>query len=213
VRRLIALCALSLLVLALVVRRGLAVRAIRLLDRRGGFASRYAERAYAAATGIFGGVHRRVAADAAATGARSIVDIGAGPGNVLAELHRLDPGASLTGVDPSERMRCMAAARGITEVEGRAERLPLDDRSVDLVLSTFSSHHWDDPTAAFAEIARVLQPGGEARIYDLRFAGFGPDEARHIARDAGLDPSRVQHEVLDERLLGLRPYSLITITA
>lgn len=209
--RLVAL--LGLAALGVVVRRDLVVRVIRWLDRRGGITSRRGEEAYASATGLFAGVHRRVAADAAARGALSIVDIGAGPGDVLEELRRLDPGAMLTGIDPSERMRSIAAARGIAEVDGRAEHLPLADDSVDLVLSTLSSHHWDDPTAAFAEILRVLRPGGEARLYDVRFAGFGPQEARHIARDAGLDPSRVHHEVLDERLFGLRPYSLITISA
>jgi SAM-dependent methyltransferase len=204
---------LGLATLVVVVRRDLVVRAIRWLDRRGGITSRRGEEAYAAASGLFAGVHRRVAADAVARGATTIVDIGAGPGNLLAELRRLNPGLTLVGIDPSARMRAMAHDRGLTEVDGRAEQLPLGDASVDLVLSTLSSHHWDDPSAAFAEIARVVRPGGEARIYDVRFAGFSPGEARQFARDAGLDPSRVRHEVLDERLLGLRPYSLITITA
>ncbi|HEY3336323.1 MAG TPA: class I SAM-dependent methyltransferase [Candidatus Limnocylindrales bacterium] len=199
--------------LVLVVRRDLIVRVVRWLDRRGGITSRRGEDAYAAASGLFAGIHHRVVADAATRGALSIVDIGAGPGDVLEELRRRDRGASLTGVEPSERMRSIAAARGIAEVDGRAEHLPLADDSVDLVLSTLSSHHWDDSAAAFAEIARVLRPGGEARIYDVRFAGFGPDEVRRIARDAGLEPASVRHEVLDERLFGLRPYSLITITS
>jgi SAM-dependent methyltransferase len=203
----------ALAALLLVVRRDIVVRAIRWLDRRGGITSRRGEEAYAAAAGMFAGVHERAAADAARSSAHRIVDIGAGPGNLLEELGRLRPDASLTGVDPSARMRAIAAARGIAEVDGRAEHLPFADDSVDLVLSTLSSHHWDDSAAAFAEIARVLRPGGEARLYDVRFAGFGPREARQFARDAGLDPSRVHHEVLDERLFGLRPYSLITITA
>jgi SAM-dependent methyltransferase len=74
-----------------------------------------------------------------------------------------------------------------------------------------SVHHWDDSAAAFAEIRRVLRPGGEARIYDVRFAGYGPEEARALARRAGIDPRSVTHQVLDERLLGIRPYSLITL--
>lgn len=205
------LLVLTVTVVALVARRGVLVRAVRWLDRRGGWASRRGERVYAGATRLFGGLHRRVAADAAETGATWIVDIGPGPGDLLVELRRLSPDASLTGVEPSAQMRAIAASRDIVEVEGRAEHLPLADESVDLLLSTLSSHHWDDAAAAFAEIGRVLRPGGEARIYDLRFAGFGPDEARRLAASAGLEPDSVHHRVLDERLLGLRPYSLITI--
>ena len=83
----------AMVAVGLVIRRDLAVRAIRWLDRRGGITSRRGEEAYAAATGLFAGVHRRVAVDAAAVGARSIVDIGAGPGDLLRELRRLDPAA------------------------------------------------------------------------------------------------------------------------
>lgn len=195
----------------LVARRDLLVRGIRWVDRHGGLASHHGEQAYAGATRLFGGLHRRVAADAVSTGANVILDIGAGPGDVLEELRRLAPDTSLIGVEPSERMRAIAVSRGIHEVAGRAERLPVPDQSVDLVLSTLSSHHWDDPAAAFAEMGRVLGEGGEARIYDLRFAGFGPDEARGIAASVGLNRDSVNHRVVDERVFGLRPYSLITI--
>ena len=195
----------------LVARRDLLVRGIRWVDQQGGLASHHGEQAYAGVTRLFGGLHRRVAADAALAGASVILDIGAGPGDVLQELRRLAPDASLIGVEPSERMRAIADSRGIREVAGRAERLPVPDQSVDLVLSTLSSHHWDDPAAAFAEMGRVLGEGGEARIYDLRFAGFGPGEARRLAACAGLKPDSVTHRVVDERVFGLRPYSLITI--
>jgi hypothetical protein len=60
-------------------------------------------------------------------------------------------------------------------------------------------------------MARVLLPGGQARLYDVRFAGYGPDEARRFAVSAGLPEDAVGHGILDERLLGLRIYSRITI--
>ena len=108
-------------------------------------------------------------------------------------------------------MRAIAAGRGLTSVDGRAESLPFDDVSVDLVVSTLSAHHWDDPVAAFAEIRRVLRPGGVARIYDVRFAGYGPGEVSRIARAAGLRLDQTRHRVLNERVLGLRPYAVIEI--
>jgi ubiquinone/menaquinone biosynthesis C-methylase UbiE len=199
---------------AIVARRDLLVRTVRGLDRRGGLASRRGERAYAGASRLFAGLHRRVARDiAAVVGEReaSVLDIGAGPGHLLLEVRSLAPRAALTGIEPSVAMRGIAADRGLEELEGRAEQLPLADASVNLVVSTLSMHHWDDPARAFAEIRRVLRPGGEAWIYDVRFAAYNDREVRAFALAAGLDPAAVHRRTLDEHLLGVRPYSLITI--
>jgi hypothetical protein len=102
--------------IALAVRRDLLVRGERSLDQRGGFASQRGERAYAGASRVFSGFHRRVARDAAATvGDRSaaILGIGAGPGDLLAELLTIALAAMLTGVEPSPEMRDIAVARGL----------------------------------------------------------------------------------------------------
>ena len=53
-----------------------------------------------------------------------------------------------------------------------AESLPFAAGAFDLVLSTLSAHHWADPTAAINEQVRVLRPGGQLRIYDLRREGL-----------------------------------------
>ncbi|HKQ18059.1 MAG TPA: methyltransferase domain-containing protein, partial [Solirubrobacterales bacterium] len=68
------------------------------------------------------------------------------------------------------------------------------DGSFDVVVSTLSLHHWSDPAAVFAEIGRVLRPGGVALVYDLRpfaytrhelevFLAGGPFEAVHVERE------------------------------
>ena len=203
--------------LALVLaRRDLAVRAIRAMDQHGGLTSRRGERIYAAASRLFSGLHHRVARDVAAvaaTGPITVLDIGAGPGSVLLEVAALAPTATLIGVEPSASMREIAAADGLTEVDGRAESIPLPDASVDIVVSTLSMHHWDDPGRALAEIRRVLRPGGQARLYDIRIAAYSDREVRAFAVRAGLDPGAVARSILDERLLGLHPYALITMTA
>lgn len=198
-----------------VLRRDLVVRAVRAIDRRSGLFAPRDARAYARGSRfLLAGLHRRVALDAVATvGTRdaTVVDIGSGPGDLLAELRSRAPDAQLVGVEPSEEMRKIAARRGVVSVDGRAEALPFADGAVDLVMSTLSSHHWEDVRAAFAEIRRVLRRGGEARIYDFRFAGYGPEDARAVAARAGIAPENVQHAIVDQRLFGLRPYSLITL--
>ncbi len=194
--------------------RGMLVRGIRRLDQHGGLASRRGTRAYARVAQLFTGLHRRAALDAVAVVGdteATVVDLGSGPGDLLADLAARLPRASVIGVEPAAQMRQSASTRGVRSIDGRAEAIPLPDRSVDLVVSTLSAHHWVNPVAAFREVARVLRPGGQARVYDVRFAGYGPDEARRFAVAAGLSEHAVGHGILDERLLGFRIYSLITI--
>ena len=92
--------ALALALALLAVRKGYAVRAVRAADRWGGLTSLRGERAYAASTPLFGALHRRAASDvrsAIEAGARTVVDVGAGPGDLLASL------ASLAGVEGMRR--------------------------------------------------------------------------------------------------------------
>ena len=79
-------------------------------------------------------------------------------------------------VDPDEIRRAREkAARAASAGQARPEflvadvaRMPFDDASFDLVVSTFSMHHWDDKEAGLAEVWRVLRPGSRALIWDLR---------------------------------------------
>ena len=133
--------------------------------------------------------YRRLAADIAAaapTGA-AVLDVGTGPGVLLMELARLRPDLRLTGVDLSPDM-VRAAARNVRGFGDRVSvhvgsvtGLPFGDRSFDLVVSSMSLHHWDDPAAAAPELARVLRPAGRVLIYDFRSAPF--ERLRASARD------------------------------
>jgi ubiquinone/menaquinone biosynthesis C-methylase UbiE len=100
------------------------------------------------------------------TGARgSVLEIGAGTGANLA----LYPDAveSLTMVEPDPHMtkrlreKLAASERTAEVVEAPAERLPFEDASFDTAVATLVLCTVSDPTAAVAELARVLKPGGE----------------------------------------------------
>ncbi len=104
-----------------------------------------------------------------------MLEIGPGPGGLAVELARRHAGLRLTGLDVDGAMVERAAARARREgladrivfVVGDVAALPYPDASFDLVTSSFSVHHWPDAAAGFAEIRRVLRPGGRAIVYDL----------------------------------------------
>jgi ubiquinone/menaquinone biosynthesis C-methylase UbiE len=130
---------------------------------------------------VLGGYYDDIAADCAVTldaagvqGA-SILEIGPGPGHLAERLLDLLPGARWTGIDIDPSMLATADAklrrRGLTEraalVEADVAALPFEDDAFDLVVTSFSAHHWPDPGAGFAEIRRVLRPAGMALVFDF----------------------------------------------
>jgi SAM-dependent methyltransferase len=89
----------------------------------------------------------------------AVLDLGAGTGKltrVLAERYR-----DVTAVEPLANMRAMLerVVPGVAALPGSAERIPLDDGSVDGVFAA-QAFHWFDKPVAVPEIARVLRPGG-----------------------------------------------------
>lgn len=128
--------------------------------------------------GLFGSLYRSIAVDVAAVAGTSarVLEVGCGPGHLsvrMARAHDLD----VTGLDLDPQMIERARAnvdehpgtgRSPAFVIGDVAALPFDDASFDVVVSTFSLHHWSDPPAGLREIERVLRPGGRALIWDLK---------------------------------------------
>ena len=91
--------------------------------------------------------------------ARSVLDLGAGTGKLTRLL--VDHFPEVHAVEPLAGMRAVLA-RNVTQatvLPGDAERIPLDDGSVDAVFVA-EAFHWFDSKAAVLEIARVLRRDG-----------------------------------------------------
>lgn len=85
-------------------------------------------------------------------------------------------------------------AQGLINVErlvADAQDLPLDDASVDIVTCRIAPHHFPDPAAFVAEVARVLRPGGRFLLVDSTVPD-GPAGAFFNAYEAVRDPSHVR---------------------
>ena len=92
-----------------------------------------------------------------------VVDLAAGTGKLTRLL--VPTGSTLMAVEPLEEMRRLLARQcpTVPVVAGAAERLPLRAGSVDAV-TVAQAFHWFDVDAAFAELRRVLRPGGRVGL-------------------------------------------------
>lgn len=122
------------------------------------------------AKAVWGGDSRRyyesMGAIGEATEGSTIVDCPCGAGAAFRELTP-ERAVRYVGIDLSpsmlRRARKRAHKRKLTQVElirADATEIPLPDDSAGLFLSYWGLHCFDDPAAALAEAARVLEPGG-----------------------------------------------------
>jgi SAM-dependent methyltransferase len=104
-----------------------------------------------------------------------VVDVGSGAGfDSFIAAGQVGPGGQVTGVDMTPEMLAKAcqtaAALGLGYVEfreGLAEALPVEDGWADVVISNGVINLCADKRAVFAEIRRVLRPGGRLQFAEI----------------------------------------------
>jgi ubiquinone/menaquinone biosynthesis C-methylase UbiE len=125
-------------------------------------------------------VKRALLEQAAIGPGQRVLDLGCGTGTLTVEIQRACPEARVVGIDGDPKALAIArrkVERAGVRVEldqGFADALPYADGSFDRVVSSLVFHHLSRPTKerAFAEILRVLAPGGSFHLLD-----FGPPVA------------------------------------
>lgn len=122
-----------------------------------------------------------------------VLDLGCGTGSFRGELRARFPQASYIGLDLAPGMVEYARAQAADDsvwLVGDAELLPLAADSVDLVFSSLAIQWCDRPELFFAELARVLRPGGRCifstlgpdTLCELRCAWAAVDAHQHVNR-------------------------------
>jgi arsenite methyltransferase len=133
----------------------------------------------------FAGVANPFSLGALAPG-EHVLDLGSGAGtDSLVAAQMVGGGGSVAGVDMTPEMIAKARAsadelgvENVVFVESEAERLPFADGSFDVVISNGVIDLIPDKDAVFAELSRVLRPGGRLQLADVTIQRPVSEEGR-----------------------------------
>ena len=93
---------------------------------------------------------------------KNILDLGCGTGR-FSEALAAHFNAQVTGIDPSTKMLDQARRKlkdsRVDYQNGRAESIPQPDKSLDLIFTSMTFHHFEDPALVAQECRRVLRDG------------------------------------------------------
>lgn len=134
-------------------------------------------------------LYRHVATLASVAG-RDVLEVGSGRGGGASYVARYLKPRRMVGIDLSGKAVAFSNRRhGVANLhfrQGDAERLPFENQSFDSVINVESSFCYPSIDGFFAEVKRVLRPGGHLHYTDLRLAHELADWRAAIAR-SGLE--------------------------
>lgn len=139
-------------------------------------------------------------------GGKQVLEVSCGHGGGASYLVRTLGPASYTGLDLNrvgiDFCRTRHQLPGLDFVCGDAENLPFPDQSFDVVLNIEASSYYPSMPRFFAEVARVLRPGGHLVYADVR---YGRDRIAQWDQELSDCPmSLVSERVISEQIaLGL----------
>ena len=118
----------------------------------------------------------------------TVLDLGSGGGiDVILAAQKVGPKGKAIGVDMTDEMISLAnrnaAEAGVENVEfrkGDIEELPVEDDSIDVIISNCVINLAPDKERVFAEAYRVLKPGGRFIVSDIVTEGGLPE---HVSKD------------------------------
>jgi len=111
-----------------------------------------------------------------------IIDAPAG-GGYLAEGIResFGPKLSITCIEPAKKFG-QTIPSSFAVINSPIDKIPLEDRSIDIVASLAGLHHIEDRAPVFREWSRLLKARGQLAVADVA-AGSGPDEFLNVFVD------------------------------
>jgi arsenite methyltransferase len=118
---------------------------------------------------------------------QTVLDLGSGAGlDCFLAARKVGDTGHVIGVDMTpemlERARASASRMGLPNVEfrqGLLEELPVDDESMDVVISNCVINLAPDKAKVMAEVQRVLRPGGQVAVSDIVTDGPLPQEIKN----------------------------------
>ncbi len=112
---------------------------------------------------------------------KEVLDIGTGSGAFIKELHKIFPGARITGIDPN--IESIDKARkvfpDVVFQEMEAEHLEFDDNTFDVVAISMALHHLPKVKKALKEMNRVVRPEGFVIISEIISNNLNPSQEVH----------------------------------
>lgn len=169
----------------------------------------------------------------------TVLDLGSGAGiDVFLAAKKVGPTGKAIGIDMTDEMITLArrnkaklAIENALFIKGEIENMPIESTSIDRILSNCVINLVPDKRKAFAEMFRVLKPGGKFTISDIVSIGDIPDDLRRdmalwagcvagamdkqeylrTVREAGFINLTIETEkqyIMDQH----RPFRLVSIT-